>query len=326
MRFLARRLLFYLLALFAAITLNFLLPRLMPGSPLDGLILRYGDAIRSNPEVLKQLKASLGSSDDPIWSAYPHYLYNTFTGNLGVSTANQVPVTEVIGNTLPWSIVLVGVGFLLSFTIGTFLGVIAAWRRGGFVDTVGTPTLMALLSFPAFFLSLLAVYFLGFRLGWFPTQHAYSTDVVPTWSWAFVGDAFRHAQLPILIVVVLSVGGWMLGMRNVMITTVQEDYVTMAHAKGLSDHKVRDGYAARNAILPPLTAFASFFASAVGGLILVEVVFSYPGVGLTLQQAALGHDYPVVQALLLVISFCVLLANFIMDCVYVLLDPRVRAT
>jgi peptide/nickel transport system permease protein len=326
MRFLARRLLFYLLAFFAAITLNFLLPRLMPGSPLDGLILRYGDAIRSNPEVLKQLQASLGSSEEPIWSAYPHYLWNTFTGNLGVSTANQVPVTDVIRNTLPWSIFLVGVGFLLSFLIGTFLGVLAAWRRGGFVDTVGTPTLMALLSFPAFFISLLAVYFLGFRLAWFPTQHAYSIDAVPVWSWAFAGDAFRHAQLPILVIVALSVGGWMLGMRNVMITTVQEDYVTMARAKGLKDHQVMTGYAARNAILPPLTAFASFFASAVGGLILVEVVFSYPGVGLTLQQAALGHDYPVVQALLLVISFCVLLANFIMDCVYVVLDPRVRAT
>jgi peptide/nickel transport system permease protein len=326
MRFLARRLLFYLLAFFAAITLNFLLPRLMPGSPLDGLILRYGDAIRSNPDVLKQLEASLGSSDDPIWSAYPQYLWNTFTGNLGVSTSNQVPVTEVIRNTLPWSIFLVGVGFLLSFAIGTFLGALAAWRRGGFVDTVGTPTLMALLSFPAFFLSLLAVYFLGFRLAWFPAQHAYSIDVVPVWSWEFVGDAFRHAQLPILVIVALSVGGWMLGMRNVMITTVQEDYVTMARAKGLPDHRVMTGYAARNAILPPLTAFASFFASAVGGLILVEVVFSYPGVGLTLQQAALGHDYPVVQALLLVISFCVLLANFIMDCVYVVLDPRVRAS
>jgi peptide/nickel transport system permease protein len=326
MRFLARRLLFYLLAFFAAITLNFLLPRLMPGSPLDGLILRYGDAIRNNPDVLKQLQASLGSSDDPIWSAYPHYLANTFTGNLGVSTSNQVPVTEVIRNTLPWSIFLVGVGFLLSFVIGTFLGVLAAWRRGGFVDTVGTPALMALLSFPAFFLSLLAVYFLAFRLGWFPPQHAYSTDAIPTWSWGFVGDASRHAQLPIIMIVALSVGGWMLGMRNVMITTVQEDYVTMARAKGLPDHKVMNGYAARNAILPPLTAFASFFASAVGGLILVEVVFSYPGVGLTLQQAALGHDYPVVQALLLVISFCVLLANFIMDCVYVVLDPRVRAS
>ena len=326
MRFLARRFFFYLLAFFAAITLNFLLPRLMPGSPLDGLILRYGEAIRNNPEVLKQLQASLGSAEEPIWSAYPHYLWNTFTGNLGVSTANQVPVTDVIRNTLPWSIFLVGVGFMLSFLIGTFLGVLAAWRRGGFVDTVGTPTLMALLSFPAFFLSLLAVYFLAFRLGWFPSQHAYSIDAVPVWSWEFAGDAFRHAQLPILIIIALSVGGWMLGMRNVMITTVQEDYVTMARAKGLTDHQVMTGYAARNAILPPLTAFASFFASAVGGLILVEVVFSYPGVGLTLQQAALGHDYPVVQALLLVISFCVLLANFIMDCVYVVLDPRVRAS
>ena len=325
MRFLARRLLFYLLAFFAAITINFLLPRLMPGSPLDGLILRYGDAIRNNPDVLKQLQASLGS-EEPMWSAYPKYLANTFTGNLGVSTANQVPVTEVVRNTLPWSIFLVGMGFVLSFAIGTFLGVLAAWRRGGFVDTVGTPTLMALLSFPAFFLSLLAVYFLGFRLGWFPSQHAYSTEAVPTWSWHFATDAFRHAQLPILVVIVLSVGGWMLGMRNVMITTVQEDYVAMARAKGLSDRKIRNGYAARNAILPPLTAFASFFASAVGGLILVEVVFSYPGVGFTLQQAALGHDYPVVQALLLVISFCVLLANFLMDCVYVVLDPRVRAS
>ena len=129
--------------------------------------------------MLKQLQASLGS-EEPIWSAYPHYLANTFTGNLGVSTANQVPVTEVIRNTLPWSIFLVGVGFMLSFVIGTFLGVLAAWRRGGFVDTVGTPTLMALLSFPAFFVSLLAVYFLGFRLGWFPTQHAYSTDACPS--------------------------------------------------------------------------------------------------------------------------------------------------
>jgi peptide/nickel transport system permease protein len=129
-----------------------------------------------------------------------------------------------------------------------------------------------------------------------------------------------------LLIVALTVGGWMLGMRNVMITTVQEDYVTMAQAKGLSDRRVMTSYAARNAILPPLTAFASLFASAVGGLILVEVVFSYPGVGLTLQQAALGHDYPVVQALLLVIAFCVLLANFIIDCVYVFLDPRVRAS
>ena len=326
MRFILRRFVFYVIAFWAAITLNFLLPRLMPGSPLDGLILRYGSAIQNNPELIAQLKASLGSADEPIWRAYPIYLHNILTGNLGVSTAQQVPVTEIIRNTLPWSIFLVGCGFVLSFVLGTFLGMLAAWRRGGITDRVGTPGLMALQSFPAFFLSLVAVYFLGLKLGWFPIQHAYSNETTPGYTWGFVSDAFRHAQLPILVIVAISVGGWLLGMRNVMITTVQEDYVTVAHAKGLKDRKVMTGYAARNAILPPLTGFAAFFASAVGGLILVEVVFSYPGVGLTIQQAALGHDYPLVQALLLVFAFCVLLANFIMDCVYVLLDPRVRSS
>jgi peptide/nickel transport system permease protein len=325
-RFILRRLVFYVIAFWAAITLNFLLPRLMPGSPLDGLILRFGSAIQNNPDIIRQLKASLGSDDQPIWSAYPEYLHNILTGNLGVSTAQGVPVTEIIRNTLPYSIFLVGCGFILSFVIGTSLGMLAAWRRGGITDRVGTPGLMALQSFPAFFLSLVAVYFLGLKLGWFPIQHAYSNDTNPGYTWGFVADAFRHAQLPILVIIAISTGGWLLGMRNVMITTVQEDYVTMAHAKGLKDRKVMTGYAARNAILPPLTGFAAFFASAVGGLILVEVVFSYPGVGLTIQQAALGHDYPLVQALLLVFAFTVLLANFIMDCVYVILDPRVRAS
>jgi peptide/nickel transport system permease protein len=325
-RFILRRLVFYVIAFWAAITLNFLLPRLMPGSPLDGLILRFGSAIQNNPDIIRQLKASLGSDDQPIWSAYPEYLHNILTGNLGVSTAQGVPVTEIIRNTLPYSIFLVGCGFILSFVIGTSLGMLAAWRRGGITDRVGTPGLMALQSFPAFFLSLVAVYFLGLKLGWFPIQHAYSNDTSPGYTWGFVADAFRHAQLPILVIIAISTGGWLLGMRNVMITTVQEDYVTMAHAKGLKDRKVMTGYAARNAILPPLTGFAAFFASAVGGLILVEVVFSYPGVGLTIQQAALGHDYPLVQALLLVFAFTVLLANFIMDCVYVILDPRVRAS
>jgi peptide/nickel transport system permease protein len=323
-RFILRRLVFYVIAFWAAITLNFLLPRLMPGSPLDGLILRYGQAIQSNPEIYQQLKVSLGAADEPIWQAYPHYLANIFSGNFGVSTALQVPVGEVIGKTLPWSIFLVGVGFLLSFLVGTTLGMFAAWKRGGFVDNVMTPVMMTLQSFPAFFLSLVAVYVLGLKLGWFPIQHAYSNDAEPGFTWAFLSDAFRHAELPVLVIVAISAGGWLLGMRNVMINTIAEDYVAFAHAKGLADRRVMTRYAARNAILPPLTGFASFFASAVGGLILVEVIFSYPGVGLTIQTAALGHDYPLVQALLLLLSVCVLVANLIMDCVYVLLDPRVR--
>ena len=324
MRFILRRLMFYVIALWAAVTLNFALPRLMPGSPLDGLLLRYQDVIRSNPAILTQLKAQLGSEDEPIWRAYPHYLGDVFTGNFGISTAQGVPVSEVIGNTLPWSIFLVGTGFMLSFVLGTTLGMFAAWRRGGFTDNAITPLLMALQSFPAFFLSLLAVYFLGLKAGWFPIQHAYANDTEIGLSWHFLSDAFRHAQLPVLVIVAISAGGWLLGMRNVMINTISEDYITMAQAKGLRDRRVMMRYAARNAILPPLTGFAAFFASAVGGLILVEVVFSYPGVGLTIQQAALGHDYPLVQALLLLLAVCVLVANLIMDLLYAILDPRVR--
>jgi peptide/nickel transport system permease protein len=326
-RFIVRRFLFYVVAFWAAITLNFMLPRLMPGSPLDGVLLRYQDVIRSNPGMLQQLKEQLGSDDAPIWSAYPHYMLDTLTGNFGLtreSTAQSVPVSEIIGQTLPWSIFLVGTGFLLAFVIGTTLGMFAAWRRGGFVDNVLTPVMMALQSFPAFFLSLLAVYFLGLKFGWFPIQHAYSNDMTIGFNWAFLSDAFRHAQLPLLVIIAISAGGWLLGMRNVMINTISEDYITLAQAKGLPDRRVMTRYAARNAILPPLTGFAAFFASAVGGLILIEYVFSYPGVGLAIQQAALGHDYPLLQALLLLLSFCVLLANLIMDIVYVILDPRVR--
>ena len=322
-----RRLVFYVIAFWAAITLNFLLPRLMPGSPLDGLLLRYGSTIQNNPDLIKQLKASLGSADEPIWRAYPEYLHNILTGNLGMSTAQQVPVTEIIRKTLPYSIFLVGLRvhpLVRDRHLPRDARRLASrWdhrprRHAGADGAAVVPGVL-----PQSRRRLLPR--AEARLVPDPARVLERHQSAAT-TGAFVADGFRHAQLPILVIIAISAGGWLLGMRNVMITTVQEDYVTMAHAKGLKDRKVMTGYAARNAILPPLTGFAAFFASAVGGLILVEVVFSYPGVGLTIQQAALGHDYPLVQALLLVFAFTVLLANFIMDCVYVILDPRVRAS
>jgi peptide/nickel transport system permease protein len=202
---------------------------------------------------------------------------------------------------------------------------IAAWRRGGIVDNIATPVLISFGAFPAFFTSLLAVYFLGLKAGWFPIQHGYDSGVTPGPNWTFVKSAFHHGALPVLIIVFVFAGGWLLNMRNVMINTVEEDYIALAHAKGLRDRRVMTMYAGRNAILPPLTGFASQFGTAVGGLVFVEFVFSYPGVGLTLQQAALGSDYPLAQALLLVLAGCVLVANLIMDLLYVVLDPRVRS-
>src|SRR5262245_61468794 len=300
----------------------------MPGSPLAGLMQHLSASqMGQNPGLMKTYEALLGGGHHSIWQDYVTYLGRVVHFDFGISTSNYpTPVSEVIGRTLPYSIFLVGVAFIIAFIVGTGIGMIAAWRRGGAMDSVVVPTFMALGAFPAFFTALLALYFLGLQLGWFPIQHAYDTSLTPGFNWTFLSSAFRQSQLPILIIVAAYAGGWVLNMRTVMINTLSEDYVTMAHAKGLRDRRVMTRYAGRNAILPPLNGFAAQFASAVGGLVFIEFVFSYPGAGYTLQQAALGADYPLTQALLLVFAFCVILANFIMDLFNFVLDPRVRSS
>jgi peptide/nickel transport system permease protein len=326
MRFLLRRSAFYLFALWVAATLNFMLPRLMPGDPLGGVLQRLSPAqIQANPGIIQTYQTLLGGPKEPLWEAYPHYLKHIMTLDFGVSTSNYpAKVSEVVGRTLPYSIALVGVAFLLAFLLGTGIGMVAAWRRGGLTDNLVVPALMSFSAFPAFFTSLVAVYFFGLKLGWFPIQHAYANGLEPGFTWAFVSSAIRHGELPVLIIAVAFAGGWVLNMRTVMINTIAEDYVAVAHAKGLRDTRVMTRYAARNAILPPLNGFAAQFATAVGGLVFIEFVFSYPGAGLTLQQAALGADYPLTQALLLVFAVCVIAANFIMDLLNFVLDPRIR--
>jgi len=326
MRWFLRRVVFYLFAVWVALTLNFLLPRLMPGDPIGGVLAHLSPAqIQANPGIIQTYQALLGGGKGTIWHDYVVYLHRLSHLNFGVSTSNYpAPVSDVIGRTLPYSIVLVGIAFFLAFVIGTLIGMIAAWRRGGKIDTFIVPGLMALSAFPAFFTALLGVYFLGLKLGWFPIQHAYDSGLVPAFNWTFISSAVRHAELPLLVIVFAFAGGWVLNMRTVMINTISEDYVAMAHAKGLRDRRVMTRYAGRNAILPPLNGFAAQFAGAVGGLVFIEYVFSYPGAGLTLQQAALGNDYPLTQGLLLVFALCVIAANFIMDLLNFVLDPRVR--
>jgi peptide/nickel transport system permease protein len=326
MRWFAQRLAFYAFAIWVALTINFLLPRLMPGSPIAGILQHLSPAqLQANPGIVQTYEALLGGGHNSIWQDYVTYLHRIVHFNFGISTSNYpTPVSEVVGRTLPYSIFLVGVAFLLSFVIGTGVGMLAAWRRGGITDGVVVPITMALGAFPAFFTALLGLYFLGLKAHWFPIQHAYDNGIVPGWSWTFMSSALRHAELPILVVIAAYTGGWVLNMRTVMINTVSEDYVAMAHAKGLRDRRVMTRYAGRNAILPPLNGFAPLFASAVGGLVFIEYIFSYPGAGYTLQQAILGNDYALAQAILVVLSVCVILANLIMDVLNFILDPRLR--
>jgi peptide/nickel transport system permease protein len=326
MRWFARRLGFYVFATWVALTINFLLPRLMPGDPVGGLLQHLSSSqLSANPGIVQQYEVLLGGGHHSIWHDYVSYLHRIAHFDFGISTSNYpTHVSEVVGRTLPYSIFLVGVAFLLAFVLGTVIGMVAAWRRGRAIDTVLVPTFMTLSALPAFFTALLGLYFFGLKLHWFPIQHAYDSGLTPGFNWTFLSSAFRHAQLPMLVVVGAYSGGWVLNMRTVMINTIGEDYVGMAHAKGLRDRRVMTRYAARNAILPPLNGFAPLFASAIGGLVFIEYVFSYPGAGLTLQQAVLGNDYPLAQALLVVLSVCVILANLVMDLLNLVLDPRLR--
>jgi peptide/nickel transport system permease protein len=276
-------------------------------------------------DQLRALKAELGFSNTNIIQQYFTYLWNLAHGNLGLSFSHfPVPVRTVIGQDLPWTLLLVGIAVLISSILGTFLGIVAAWRRGSSFDNVLPPVLLFLLSFPGFWLGLGLIYLLALKLGWFPLSGAYGLNVSRGWNWSFISSVAGHAALPAFVLVVTTLGGWALGMRNNMVSVLGEDYITMAETKGLSARRVMLMYAARNAILPQVTYFALALAGVVSGQVFIETVFSYPGVGYDLVSAAQNEDYPLLQGLLLFVVFAVLLANFVADVIYVRLDPRAR--
>ena len=325
MSFVLRRVGFYALAAWVSITLNFFLPRLMPGDPGDAVMARLQG--RVEPQTIDAMRKAYGLSDDPLWRQYIEYIGNLLQGQFGIAiSAFPTPVTEVIMTSFAWTLLLGLTATIIAFTLGNMLGVVGAWRRGGLVDSVMPPLLIFIGSFPYFWLALLALFFLGFEWGWFPLRHAYSTEFSPSWTLDFIGSVAFHLILPALSLVLVAIGGWVLGMRNTMISTLSEDYVMMAEAKGLSQRRVMFNYAARNALLPNLTAFGMQLGFVLGGALLTEIVFSYPGLGYQLLGAVRNLDYPLMQGIFLIITFSVLGANLIVDLLYVRLDPRVRGS
>jgi peptide/nickel transport system permease protein len=324
MRFLLRRAGFYLIAALVAITLNFLIPRLMAGNPADIIFARFQG--RLNVRAMDAMRAAFGFVDGPILDQYVMYLKNLAQGNLGISVANYPqPVIGVIGSGIAWTLRLIGLATFFSFGFGIIFGIFAAWRRERTLDTYILPVLSVMGAFPYFWVALVCLYFFGMNLGWFPLSHAYDITIKVDWtSPEFLGSIVQHAIMPIFTIVITSIGGWMLGMRNNMIGVLSQDYITMAEAKGLSERRVMFNYAARNAILPSLTGFAMSLGFILGGSLLVEVVFSYPGMGFLLLSAVNQRDYPLMQGIFLMITMAVLIANFTIDVIYVLLDPRAR--
>ncbi len=323
MPYLVRRLGFYLAALAVAITINFFLPRLLPGDPAATIL--GTSAGKLTQDDLQRVRDALGLSDAPLIEQYGTYLVRLTQGDFGVSyTYFPAPVTRVISNGLIWTFLLGGISLVLSFALGNLIGVFGSWRRGGLVDTVFPPLLIFIGSFPAFFLALGLLYTFGVQLDWLPISHAYDTKLPQGFNLAFVGSVAQHMVLPAVTSVLLGMGGWAIGMRNVMISVLAEDYVTMAEAKGLKQLRIMFRYAARNALLPGVTGFGVALGSVLSGQILIETVFSYPGLGFLLIYAVNGRDYPLMQGLFMMITIGILAANFVVDILYTWLDPRVR--
>jgi peptide/nickel transport system permease protein len=323
MPFIVRRVVFYLVAAWVALTINFFIPRAMPGNAVQAVMSKFPNL---TPSAYRALEAMLGvGHPGSIWHQYWAYLVDVSHFNFGTDVS-QYPasVSSLLVQTIPWTITLVGVATLIAFFVGTALGILAGWRHGGWLDRA-LPGLMFFQAMPYFFLALILLELFAVRTHVFPLGQGYTGGLIPGWHWDFISSAIYHSLLPAFTIVIASVAGWMLQMRNLMLTTIGEDYVLAAQAKGLPNRRVIWTYATRNALLPQLQGFGLALGFVISGAIVMEIVFSYPGIGLLLLNAVTSNDFPLMQAIFLVITFAVLLANFVVDLIIVAADPRARA-
>ena len=321
MRYLTRRLGLFLVTLWAALTVNFIIPRVMPGNEAQAVL---GTFRNVNPAALHALEIQFGVNvHQSLLSSYFQYLANVLTGQFGV-TAQGVPVMTEITSKLPWTLGLVGVTTVLAFIVGTVAGIASAWRRGGRLDSILPPFLFIVSTVPVFFVGLLLIYVFSVKLNWLPLSGNYSVGATPSFSLPFIWDVLKHAVLPAASLLIVTAGLWVYSMRNNMITTIGEDYVKTARAKGLATRRIMYDYAARNAILPNLTGFAMQLGYVLGGAIVIEYLFSYPGLGYLFYTATTDHDLPLMQGLFLFYTLAVLICVLIADLLTAVLDPRTR--
>tara|TARA_Y100001960_G_scaffold332255_1_gene432106 strand:- start:4647 stop:5633 length:987 start_codon:yes stop_codon:yes gene_type:complete len=324
MGYFLRRLSFYLVALLVAATLNFIIPRAMPGDPVTMMFANA--SVQVTPERIAAMKELLGFVDGGLFVQYIAYMKNVLSWELGTSIQfYPLSVNKLLGGAFGWSLFLAGTAVILSFSLGSILGIFAAWKRGSKYDAFVTPGMLIIQAVPQVVIAMLALFTFAIGLKWFPTGYAYTAGTVPDWtSWAFIKDVAYHAILPLFCASVVQIGGFLINMRNNMINLLAEDYITMAKGKGLSENRVVFHYAARNALLPSVTALSMSLGMAIGGQLIVEIIFNYPGLGTVLLNAIHARDYQVLQGQLIIMTLFMLSFNLIADMAYVVLDPRLR--
>ncbi|MFI6322373.1 ABC transporter permease [Nonomuraea sp. NPDC050556] len=327
LRFLLSRLGFYVLTTWVAVTVNFLVPRFMPGDPAEELAdrLRRQTGQSLSAEQLAAIRRFFGDPTKDVFRQYLDYLASVARLDFGSSLHHfPMPVATLVGDALPWTVALVGGTTVVAWLLGTGLGAVLGWKPGGRLDSVIAPATTFLHAIPAFWLALIGFYVFAFELEWFPLGGAHDPDLDPALSPEFLGSALWYGALPAVSLIFVGFNGWLFGMRNMMVTTISEDYVLLARAKGLPAVRVLFRYAARNAMLPNVTGLAVAVGAVIGGELVTEVVFSYPGLGHVLFEAVKGKDYPVMQMIFLMITLLAVTANFAADAVYAALDPRTK--
>ncbi len=323
MRYALHRLGFFAVTLWACLTLNFVLPRMMPGNPILDMMAKYKGHV--TVQALQAIEVAFGiDTHASLFAQYWQYLGNTFTGNFGISLTQSEPVSQVIAGAVWWTVGLIGVTTVLGFILGTLIGIVGAWRRGGWLDGLLPPVFVVLSSIPFFWIGMLLILAVSKFMPTFPTSGAYAYGATPGLNWPFIADVLQHALLPGLAILITSIGGWILVMRNTMVTVLAEDYVRMARAKGIPGWRIMLDYAARNAMLPNLSGFAMSLGFVLSGAILVEYLFNYQGVGYYLLLGVVNQDYALVQALFLLITVGVLVALLAADVLTAIIDPRTR--
>jgi peptide/nickel transport system permease protein len=325
-KYFLNKLLWLLITTFFAFILNFILPRLMPGDPVAAITARIAQGMSNSTgmkEVYQQY-ADLFGTNKPILEQFFLYVKNVFHGNFGTSFSQYPrPVSDIIKSSIVWTVCLQFPAIIVGWIIGNTLGALAAYIKKGF-DKVLMPISIFVSNIPAFGMAVIFLVIFGVNLKWFPTSGGYGFDLIPNMSWKFIWSVIVHYQLPFWSIVSTAIGGQAIGMRSMSIYELNADYVKYSRFMGIKDRKIV-GYVFRNAMLPQVTGLALSIGTMVGGALVAEIIFSYPGLGTTLLNGIMGQDYPLISAVTLIITVMVLLANFIIEIVYGLIDPRIKA-
>lgn len=325
-KYYGQRILWYLITLVVAVLLNFILPRLMPGDPTAGIVTKLASGMTDATaiqKVMEEYTIKFGLNE-PMYVQFWNFLKNAIRGDFGVSFS-QYPreVSDIIASSVWWTVALQLPAIIVGWILGNLLGAVAAYLRGVF-DKVLLPVFLFISNVPAFGMATVLLTVFAVNLKWFPTSGGYGFDLIPNMSLEFIGSVLHHYWLPFLSIVLITIGGQAIGMRSMSIYELNADYVKYSRFLGIKDGKIV-GYVFRNAMLPQITGLAMSIGTMMGGALVAEIIFSYPGLGSTLLSAVTGQDYPLISACTLIITIMVLLANLFVEIIYGIIDPRIKA-